>query len=188
MMICNIVTEGKLDAEIVRKLLEPEIRSSDRRIHFTCAGGWSLAESTARSILAVRQEPVALIVNADSSRIDRIEERRRFLEESLREVATGAVFHVVLFVPEIEVLFFHPDVISQLLGTSKELSDAERTRAEYEPKRVLESLGLSRDVISRKLPRLDLTPVKAHTDVAELRSFVLGVNEGRSHKRRARAS
>lgn len=177
-MICHVVCEGPADALLLRRLLEPEVPGDDSRVHIIEAGGWSLADSTARSILAVRHEPVALVVDADGTSPEVVEERRRFLEESLGAVSTSPnLFRVFLFVPEMEAIVFQgttPDQLKKHLkrGIPYPLPAEMKLEARYAPRRVLESIGITPGKLQQLLATMDLSSAKETTIARDLRKFV----------------
>ncbi len=178
-MICHVVAEGKTDTLVLQHLLEPEVPRGDARVRIIGAGGWSLADSTARTILAVHREPVALVVDADATSPDRVDERRQFLEWSLRSVASSpSLFRVFLFVPQMEALFFEGDIPKQLRrhfkpGVRYPLTAEMKLEAKYAPRRVLEEVGLGADRLARVLHEIDLGAAKAAPVAADFRKFVL---------------
>src|SRR5207244_323692 len=92
------------DATLLRWLLADV--ANDPHVEFSAAGGWSGADSFARSLRIVGRGSVALVVDSDTTDSNLVEERRRFLQHSLREVRPGNDFLVVVIAPEIEGLLF----------------------------------------------------------------------------------
>jgi hypothetical protein len=139
-------------------------------LRFHAAGGWSGADSLARSILAVRREPVVLVVDADGG-TETAMEREAFLLESLGAVGRRELFEVVVFTPALEVLLFQDDAflgrIARRLPT-----EVERVRAEYDPKRVLEALEVRRDEIAGNLRHADIDLLRSAPEIQRIVSFL----------------
>src|SRR5215470_18043041 len=103
-----IVTEGPKEAEILRKFLP---NSLVRDTEFVVGSGRYSAQSLARSILAVKQLPVALVLDAEVTDKGATEEKEEFYRESLHQASSGVKFGVFLAAPTVEALFFqHPSL------------------------------------------------------------------------------
>jgi hypothetical protein len=136
MMRAYVVTEGQVDAEILKGLL-PENIVKDTE--FVVGSGRYSAQSLARSVLAVRQLPVALVVDADTEDETMIQEQSDFLQESLRQASPGVRFQVFLAVPTIEILLFQDQSLLEEL-TGRKFSDQEWQIAKLKPKKFLTDL------------------------------------------------
>ena len=99
-----VVTEGDTDVAVLKRVLPEGIVASAEFV--PAGGGMDSARSLARSLLASRQRPVALVVDADTSDQLEVQERVDFLDYYLRQGAGATRFGVFAAVPEIEVLFF----------------------------------------------------------------------------------
>lgn len=169
---CVVVTEGPSDEILIRHLLRLE--NSDPHIKVVAAGGWSAADSLARSFLARGSGDVALIVDADATDEPLVEERRHFLEGSLAAIASAGRFRVVVVAPELEaVLFQDPDVLEAIVR--RPVSPSDLIRGHYEPKKVLLDLlgGVSRtEAFKERLPSLNLDRIRDHPAIQELSGFV----------------
>ena len=134
---CFIVVEGPADAILLREL--PQLPEGDTRVQIIVGGGWSAADSLARSLLASGRGDVALVVDADSVDPSLVRQREQFLEQSLREIGSRGRQLVVVFAPELEALLFqHPGVLESLVGHP--VSPTDLVRGRYEPKKVLSEL------------------------------------------------
>ncbi|MCI0487944.1 MAG: hypothetical protein L0229_15235 [Blastocatellia bacterium] len=98
-----LVTEGPADAEIIKKLLPDDIVQD---IEFVVGSGLYSAQSLARSILAVKETPVALVLNADMTNEASIQEKEDFYREALRQASSGAKFEVFLAKPGVDTFVF----------------------------------------------------------------------------------
>lgn len=67
-----VITEGQYDAEFLKKVLPAELLE---KIDFVARHGLYTLQSLARSILAVKQQPVALVVDADTNEQTSAQER-----------------------------------------------------------------------------------------------------------------
>ncbi len=179
---CKVVTEGETDLLILQALLE--ISHRNRPVEFMAAGGWSGADSLARSILVRGESDVALVVDADSTDLDRIEARRQFLQMSLGSVASHSEWRVFVMVPETEgLLFIDQHVLENLIGHNVIGNILDRGR--LKPKKMLQELTgreLSLEFYQDLLPRLrsmDLSRIRNQSPLAELAAFVNGVTKSR---------
>ncbi len=174
-MTCHIVTEGPAEMRLLQLLLKPELDQAKGRARVIEGGGWSGAESLARSIVVVPQEPAALVVDADTTNPARVKEYRRFLEHSLGSVAPHPLWAVYVVVPEVEVLLTQDlGILEALVGGP--VSQEQAIRARYEPKAVLAELmterGISPDEFARRLRKVDLGPLRRVSPIPELREFL----------------
>lgn len=128
-----LVTEGKSDLLVLKKLLPKELV---KHTVMTAGSGRYAAQALASSILAVKQRPVALVVDADTEDENTIREREGFSRDLLRRSTAGVPFEVFSAVPEIEAVFFHDkSVFEQIVG--QKLQDREWAIARHQPKRSL---------------------------------------------------
>jgi hypothetical protein len=91
-MKCHVVVEGPTDAELFNRLLADLPLAERPRI--VVAGGKMRCISVARSILALKREPVVVVVDADSTEPDALDEQRGYLEFEMRAVSTPAAWKV----------------------------------------------------------------------------------------------
>ncbi len=165
-----VVTESAIDAGIVGHALRGAI-AYDQSPDILVAGGWSAAESMARSILLIRQAPTALVVDADDTDPARTAERQHFMESSLGAYSGTTAYKVIQFVPSIlSSLFRQPRYVEGVALTQRQ-----RFRARYEPTQVLmEILKHSPRSISeiekRLQPRWDR--IRSEPEFVELIAFL----------------
>lgn len=173
----HVVTEGETEAGVIRLLLQGEMPAAMPSVSVRGAGGRSSADSLARSLLAVRQEPVALVVDADADSPHEVSERRRFLEQSLLQVANRPLWRVILMVPQFERIFLHTSVVflSRLIG--RQLSSREYAEGRRRPKEAMLRWFGSESYPKSMLVRLrsinSLQPLLAVTEIRQLTAFVL---------------
>jgi hypothetical protein len=130
----HLIAEGATDLAILQEVLRPELEANHLRLW--AAGGKSAADSMARTVLAVRREPVVLLVDSDGRPR---EEEERYYEASLGEAAPREMWRVCLADPSIEICFFDPpESVTGLFGVT--LSDADGVLARFRPRQVLDRL------------------------------------------------
>lgn len=173
-----VVTEGALDAQLLKRLLLVELA---KNVVFVVGNGRSDAQSLARSLLAVRQRPVVLVLDADTVDIDSIKERELINQELLQYAAAGAPFKVLLAVPTIESILFQDRAGLEQL-TNHKFTDVEWAQAEFVPKTVLQKV-LSQYGQSTKLDELIqgitqrmVERLRQHPLVCELEAFLVEVS------------
>ncbi|MCI0456456.1 MAG: hypothetical protein L0Z62_05690 [Gemmataceae bacterium] len=169
-----VVVKGPTDQAILETILREETEQVP--LTFAAGGTWSGADSLARSLLLMRDEPVALVLDANTTEESLVQEQRTFLQESLREVAPEARWQVCLFVPTIEVLFFLDPNLEGVLFNQK-LSAGDRLEARFRPKavlgRVLQEQKLSWEELLHRLQKADVTALRETSPLTELREFVV---------------
>lgn len=169
-----VVVEGETDQRLLRWLLAPEIK--DLRVDFVVAGGKSAAESLARSLLLRRRSPTALVVDSESEPTKR-NEQREFLRGLLPEGIDQRLYHVAIFVPEIEAVLLHSRAtLAAIFG--EHIPEDVRIQAMTGPRAALERLF--QEKLNAKLyPRLFLLlkkispeEARSHPDVQSLTMFL----------------
>lgn len=100
----KVITERKEDALLLRALRD--IAAHDTQITVESTGGWSVADSYARSVLVMNEADVALVVDADSTDPSVVEDRIRFLHHSLSSIPSHKKFHITVIEPDIVSLLF----------------------------------------------------------------------------------
>ena len=128
-----VVTKGTTDTLLLQKLLPANVKSD---VAFIEGKGKSSAESMSRSLLAVKQRPLALVLDANSSNEAAIEEYRHVVREFLGQASAGTEYEVFLAVPEIEGLFFYDrTVLHSLIGLDP--GDISFAVGQYVPRKTL---------------------------------------------------
>jgi hypothetical protein len=174
-MKAYVVTEGDLDRELLQFLLPTEI-SED--VAIVTAGGASGATSMARSLIALRRVPVALVVDANSISPDFVRERSLGLRELLQSVTVGTPAEVFLAVPEMEEIFFQvPHLLGRVLKV--DIPETLAIMAEARPKDALSQLFDSHKSI-KSMPQLlnaltssDLEELRLANPISDLTKFLL---------------
>lgn len=178
-MTCHIVTEGHTDALLLTELLKPEFDTDHNGIHIIEAGGRSGADSFARSVLATRDEPVALVVDADTVDPEGVVERRSFLEHSLGQVALHDRWKVFLVVPCLEALLFKDKAVLEGI-VATQVSPEDLIRGEYDPKTVLQNLLKGKPlniILEQRLSQHDLSTIRDLPLIRELKAFLHEVSK-----------
>lgn len=180
-----VVTEGQSDKEILATVLPKEVIQN---VEFVVGSSRYSARSIARSILAVEQVPVALVVDADTSYAAAIKEQQGFLRAALGQASGGVRFKACLAVPEIEILLVRDrSFVEQLAGRS--FSDLEMEFAKSRPKKflcdVLNGENSCSEMLQKTLEKLrnsnqTLELLQEEQLVKELSEFVLSVSEGQN--------
>lgn len=132
-MITYVVTEGKCDVELLKKLLPAEVMGGVKIVE---ASGSYSAQSLARSIVASTQCPVALVVDADTVDELAIQERRDTLKDLLRQAAGRVPCEAFLAVPEMEAIFFQDRSTLERI-VAREVTDELWEAGNDRPKEVL---------------------------------------------------
>lgn len=131
-----IVTEGRADAELLSRILGAVALPP---VHVTDAGGKSSALPLAKSILAGRQSPVALVLDADSLDPVRTSEQERLYSDLMRAASRRVPFRVFLAQPSLErALFDDSATLSRVLGV--DIPESMVEEAQFRPQEVLERL------------------------------------------------
>lgn len=173
----QVVTQTASDVLLLQAILD--IRPDDPKIAFVAAGGWSSADTYSRTRLMLDEANVAIVVGADTFNSDEAEGRREFLHRSLGDVTLHKKYCVAVIAPDIEALLFRErSLLEQLVG--REVSELELVRAEYEPKRVLQSLlhpvSLA-DAFTDRLPRIDTSSLANDPELRALKKFLPRVRQ-----------
>ena len=178
-MRVNLVLKSKLDAMLLAHLLEVEARSIDLRIDAT--GPRSLFYSSARTLLGVMGQPVALVINAETADPDSIAEQRQTAEEVIGHTAGRAPFCLLMAEPSLQSLFFtRAALISRAFGEGADdgghVLELGRLSAQYAYKR-LDPGGSEEATFLKLLQALDDDDVAALREESPVRELIAFVNE-----------
>ena len=161
-MKAYVVTEGQLGRSLLELLVPQDLGD----IVFVTATGSSGALSMARSLLATRPSPVALVLDSDSISPDFVRDRSRALYEIMSSITSGAESAVFLAVPEMEGIFFQPPhLLERVLGLA--IPETLQILAEARPKEALNRLFAQHQSI-KTVPQL--LAALAPSDYEELRT------------------
>ena len=173
-MSVYVVAEGPCDAELLAKLL-PDSRRAGAR--FMDGKGKSSARSLARSLVAARHEPVALVLDADTTEEHLVREQRLITREFLRMASAGVPTEVLLAVPSIEIVFFADRaLLNRIVGV--EISHEEWISGQFQPKKTIGKL-LSRAPLPLDyrqflscLTEAAAEPLAQHPLIREIQEFI----------------
>jgi hypothetical protein len=132
-----LVVEGPSDHAFLENVFSR--RFDPGKLVFVVAGSKSNASSLARSLLARRHEPVALVLDADAVDDEVVGEQLSNYRTSLGLAGEPRLWTVVLFRPTLEAVFFHDPAIVETLF-HRPLAPHEEELAEFAPRKVLERL------------------------------------------------
>jgi len=170
-MTTTVYVEGDTDKSLLEILLE-DLRQT-RNFNIIACGSRDAARPIARKQLIGTHQPVALVVDADTTDVHRAQSDTRDLLDYLHWGAGSTPFAVMQFVPEIESVFFDcPETLRSLVGHT--VDDSWLSVGKNAPKVVLQSLTKhpnSEHWIS-KLNLSDIDLLRKHPVVAKLREFL----------------
>lgn len=143
-----IITEGKLDTELIKRLL-PDLTRHPETIGVLTAHGYSSALSIAQSVLLETQRPVLLLADAETTDELRIREKKAFIEQYVK--INGLTCQVVLAEPTLEIVFFaDKSAFEEVIH--KPINDEVWTLAKLSPKQGIELLTeKKRELVTRYL-------------------------------------
>lgn len=170
-----VLVEGNFDRMFLAKLIAEEQAHYD--VEIRVVGGISAFFSYARTLLAVSRIPVAVLMDADSSEPDAIEQRRSEAEEVIGDAANGVPFRVLVAVPTLEALFFsRPELLRRVFGEA--VTDHLLELGQLSPKRTLARLGsksfiaIGTDLL-RQLSADDILALRQTDLIQDLLQFIL---------------
>lgn len=170
-----VVTEGQTDIDILKKVLPPKLA---KEVEFVAGGGWSGAQSSAVTILAKRQIPVALVIDADGNDEQTIHEKLDSSRWLLKQAAVQVPFEVLLAVPQIEAVFFQDRPFLED-ATNRKFTDLEWKLMKLQPRELFADnpTEKSRQLqnILRRLNRDSITKLQTHPLIKSLISFLSSV-------------
>lgn len=135
-MIAYIICEGLYEAQLIKAILPKQVL---KEVEFVAAGGISSVKSLARSIVVRRQVPVAIVIDADSTVPELVQIQTNSIKEIVESVSVNTPVKVILFVPEMEAIFFQDtQLLAKLLGYIP--SQDELTLAISQPRKILKQL------------------------------------------------
>lgn len=106
-----LVVEGRTDAEILRRFLP---RSLQQHYKLVIGDGKSSAISDARTLLTLSREPVALVVDADTTDPDQVREEESTTRQLLQSASAGINCEVFLAVPNLEGIRQNHGAVNQI--------------------------------------------------------------------------
>ncbi len=171
-MRAYVVAEGPTDILFLKALIPAEIQSQTA---FVAGNSRTNLASVARTLLVTRHKPLAVLADADSVDGSAVLERRRQMEELVREVSGGVPVRVFVISPEIETLLLHvPAALERITG--HKLTTENLALARYRPGKVVQQLGQDKavtiDQIVRSLSPEELNTLREASPIKELITFL----------------
>ncbi len=171
----SVLTESNFDGMLLETLLADE-RERDG-IEIGVVSGLSSGYSYARTMLAVKRIPVAVVIDADSPEQEVASERQRSAEEVLGDAAGGVPFRVIVAVPELAILFFErTQLLKKVFG--KKVTALVIELGKVSPRRALQKLEPDLDYehlrfkILRAMDEADIKALRATAFIEDLLSFL----------------
>ncbi len=104
-MMINVLVGSNTSAMLLLKLMGPEQQAG--LVDFRCAHPTSSLYAAAKTLLEVRNEPVALVLDADSTEPTMATRVRDEAAEVIGQSAAAAPLRILVAVPAVESLLFH---------------------------------------------------------------------------------
>lgn len=175
MTLAYILTEGKTDIEILKRLL-PQSLVED--IKFVAGEGQYGVRSLASSLLATRSTPVAIVLDADTENENQIYEKSDLVNYLLHRASPGIPYKVILAVPEIEVIFLEDKSLIEKIA-NRSFNDLEWKFAKSQPKRfLLEVFGKDTPVFEKIFSNIsdeEIQILQQHPLIQDLIKFLSSV-------------
>ncbi|MFM2063922.1 MAG: hypothetical protein RLZZ507_3593 [Cyanobacteriota bacterium] len=175
MTLAYIITEGKTDIEILKRLL-PQYLIQD--IKFVAGEGQYGVRSLASSLLATRSTPVAIVLDADTENENQIYEKSDVVNYLLHRASPGIPYKVILAVPEIEVIFLEDKFLIEKIA-ERSFNALEWQFAKSQPKKFLvEVLGKDTPIFEKIFSNISDDEIKIlqqHTLIQDLIKFLSSV-------------
>ena len=177
-MKVTLVTQGAVATRLLEQLLAQHPLFREGAIRVQDRGGHSGSFSSARTILTLRHEPVAVLVDMELAEPSYMADRREMLEELLAEAGPAWAWRLILWVPEVEILFFQDErllleLVRPVVPTPEQLLQARKT-----PRKVLSELlasagASSAEALLERLAPLDLSALWKVAELRVLEDFLL---------------
>lgn len=171
-MRAYVVTENLHHSELLKRLLPAPIVQDVQFIE----GGRS-ADSMASSVAAVRQKPVALVMDAHTTDEVTVLERKTSLRELLKLPASGVRSEVFLARPELEAIYFYSRAILEQT-TGRELTPVLLEKSKHRPKDALEEFLSASDKFKNPIDLLsalgerEMDKLRQHPLIQQLDAFL----------------
>jgi len=173
-MSVAVLCESNLHGMLLAALLAPEQARGE--VEVRVVEGLSSGFSFARTRLAVRRLPVAVVIDAESPEPEAALERKHRTEEIIGDASGGVPYHVAVAIPELEILYFEiPDLIRRTFGAVDEHT---LELARLSPRRAIARLAPHEELVHacfrlvRALEGADIDAIRATDLIRELIDFV----------------
>ncbi len=97
-----MITEGKFDSELLKKVLPAIIKDKTK---FVTSTGYSSAISKAKSLSIRLNKSIILVLDSDTNNANKTEEKKEEIEYIFKRLGKEHRVKIFLFQPEIEVIF-----------------------------------------------------------------------------------
>lgn len=117
-----IIVEGPSDEVILNEILRFLLPSDTYKLHFYPAGGYYNALTSVRPILDLVSEDskVLLVFDADTTRLEKVQERIDYVRDHVGADAYSAQFNVFTFIPTIDVVIPKGAELARFKRTQRE--------------------------------------------------------------------
>lgn len=168
-MNAYVVVEGPTAANLLTRLLPHELQQQTAIVP---AGGRTNLTSVARTLLVMKQKPLAVLLDADSVDESAVRQKRLETEELIRAISGGVPFKVFMIVPELEALLFAvPAALERIAG--RKLSPDTLALSRYNPRRAILQLGQGpSDIIEQVIHGLTADEVNVIRQVSPIQELI----------------
>ena len=170
-----VFVEGEQDVAILKKLLPAKLLKD---VEILAGGGVYGASTLAASFLAKRQQPVALVLDADTNDEHLIYERYDLARWSLEQASVNTPFEVLIAKPSIEAVFFQDQTLLETI-TKHQFTELEWKLAKLQPQTILASEpGGKSAAIQKLLANLNkesIETLRQHPLIQSLTGFLSSV-------------
>jgi hypothetical protein len=179
-MMTNVVLERDSDGMLMAKLLAVESQSIDLRI--IASGPMSSAYSSARTLLAVLGEPVALVLNAETTYPEAVARHRQTAEEVIGATAKRSPFCLLMAVPSLEsLLFTRPALLARAFGDRADDGGRAQELGRLSPREAYKRLdpgspeGAGFSKLLQEMDDEDVAAIREESPIRELIAFLAEV-------------
>jgi hypothetical protein len=175
-MNAYLITESPHGSEILKNILPKELI---QKVTVVGGTGRYSAQSIASTILVSKQQPVALVINANTIDTVQVQQQRELSHGLLHQVSPGIPFEVFTAVPSIEGVFFHyKTVLEDLIGGA--FTDNAWEEAKRSPKKGLrkgsnEPLDATVTILLGKLSDTARAIYRNHPLIRDIEQFLATV-------------
>ena len=115
-MMMTVLASSNTATMLLLRLMRPEQEAES--VEFRCAHPASSLYSAAKTLLVIRKQPVAIVLDADSTEPQMADRAKDEALEVIGESATNAPLRILVAVPAIEsLLFFRADAVHRAFGS-----------------------------------------------------------------------
>lgn len=140
-MTLSIVVENERDRQLIGAVMAA-LGVPKGSYKIVTAGGKYDTISVAGTMLTLRDEPVIVVLDADTTNERLLAEQSSDLRALLNRAASPDLWRLAFFVPELEIALVHDEVVAQRIF-GRPLDEVEQALRELAPKKVLERLFAS---------------------------------------------